>query len=292
MPENSPESKHLGKKSAVPESYYPSVLVAVPRALNRAGCGIDSIETFMKGWDVWHAYEAGFLTDNGLPVTGILKIVYSSETPFLVESKSLKLYLNSFNEEKLGANKKEAAKMYEDSVKKDLEKLLKGEVYVKLHSHTTDLKPLPWDNFDIIEDMEGAAETCLMESGSNKNLLKVDEGVSDLSVGTHLLKSNCKITRQPDWGSAFLQMQRKAITPFSFLEEVVSLRREDHFHEEIAEMLFKKIFEVAQDAEILLACHYTRRGGIDINPVRYFGNLPLPTNLLNAKTLTGPAFRQ
>ncbi|HKK10388.1 MAG TPA: hypothetical protein VJ939_06095, partial [Bacteroidales bacterium] len=84
----------------------------------------------------------------------------------------------------------------------------------------------------------------------------------------------------------------KTIKPFSFLREVVSLRREDHFHEEIAEMLFRKMYEAAKDAEVLLACHYTRRGGIDINPIRYCGNFPLPTNLLNARTLTVPAFRQ
>ncbi len=292
MPENSPESKHLGKKSAVPERYDPTVLVAVPRALNRDNSGIGILQGKMKGWDVWHAYEAGFLTDRGLPVTGILKIVYSSETPFLVESKSLKLYLNSFNEERLGADKQEAINLYENTVKKDLEKLLSGEVNVSLHSYAATIKPLPWDKFNIIEDMEAVAEAGFMESDCNENLLEIYEGVSDLRVGTHLLKSNCKITHQPDWGSAFLQMHGKAVTPLSFLREVVSQRREDHFHEEIAEMLFRKIYQAAKDADMLLTCHYTRRGGIDINPVRYCGNLPLPTNLLNAKTLTGPAFRQ
>lgn len=290
MHENRPESKYLGKKSALPENYDPSVLVAVPRAENRSSYGIE--KQIMQGWDVWHAYEAGFLTYRGLPVTGILKIVYSSETPFLVESKSLKLYLNSFNEEKLGADKPKAISTYENTVKKDLEKLVGGEVNVKLHSHTAEIQPLPWDSFDIIEDLEGEVDTDFTESNCSENLLEIDEGISELSVGTHLLKSNCKITHQPDWGSAFLHMKGQAVTPVSFLREVVSLRREDHFHEEIAEMLFKKIYDLAKNADMLLTCHYTRRGGIDINPVRYCGNIPLPTSLLNAKTLTGPAFRQ
>ncbi len=153
MPDHLPESKYLGKSSQIPASYDPSVLVAVPRENNRKDYGISHLSSAMKGWDVWHAYEAGFLTDKGLPVTGVLKIVYPANTPFIVESKSLKLYLNSLNEEHLGADRNSAIANYENTVKADLEKLLQGEVELKLHQHPVAREPALWQDFEIIEEM-------------------------------------------------------------------------------------------------------------------------------------------
>ena len=105
------ENTHLGKQSSYPQRYDPSVLVAVPRILNRKQHGISNAKLPFSGFDVWHAYEFSFLTDKGSPVVGILKIVYPCTSEFLVESKSLKLYLNSFNMDKFGSSKANGIKL-------------------------------------------------------------------------------------------------------------------------------------------------------------------------------------
>jgi 7-cyano-7-deazaguanine reductase len=287
MPHNTPESKYLGKRTAIPSHYAPEVLVSVPRAANREALGLNTTHR-LEGWDVWHAYEAGFLAGQGLPVTGVLKIVYDANTENLVESKSLKLYLNSFNEEKMGHTPGDAITTYEHRVKTDLEKTTGGEVRLRLHQYPVHYQEKPWQHYAIAERMPGVEQIPFTATAEDPQLLQTSYTPDE----QHLLKSNCKITHQPDWGSAFLHMKGATLLPFSFLQYIASLRTEDHFHEEIAELLMKRLIEKSPQSDIMVACHYTRRGGIDINPVRFKGNHRIPAALTNEKILTTPLFRQ
>ncbi|MCF8233065.1 MAG: NADPH-dependent 7-cyano-7-deazaguanine reductase QueF [Bacteroidales bacterium] len=274
MPDQRNEERFLGKRVITPESYDPTLLVAVPRAENRRENGIDEMAYLFEGYDVWHAYETSFLLENGLPVTGITKIVYPASSPNIVESKSLKLYMNSLNNERLGESKTEAISDFEQRVQKDLEKIVEDSVWLKFHDIHTRKAKNELEGYQTLED-EDFAESLTFSGLKQENITLGTQPLNGMiKWKSHLLRSNCKITFQPDWGTAFIRIEgEKTITPKSILEFIVSMRNENHFHEEIAEMMFKRFYEKVQPGNLTIACIYTRRGGIDITPVRS-NNLP------------------
>jgi 7-cyano-7-deazaguanine reductase len=286
------ESTHLGKQSSYPQHYDPSVLVAVPRILNREQYGISNKALPFNGVDVWHAYEFSFLTEKGAPVVGMLKLVYPVTNEFLVESKSLKLYLNSFNMEHLGETRREGILKVVEVIKKDLSELLKCEVQVCYFDHTNQTAESDFDDFLILENSVDFDAIQCDHYTEAKELLGTSAAKGKIQWGTHLLRSNCKITHQPDWGSLYIEMEGEILpTPESFLKYIVSLRNENHFHEEICEMVFKRITDKYQPLKLMTACLYTRRGGIDICPVR-ISDETLPANLSTVNVHDKPAFRQ
>ncbi|SMO43140.1 7-cyano-7-deazaguanine reductase [Saccharicrinis carchari] len=291
---NSIESKVLGKQISHPRAYAPEILVAVPRKLNRQQYHISEQAIPFVGVDAWHAYELGFLTKKGLPVTGILKIVYVCNSQFLVESKSLKLYLNSFNMGRYGDNKKEGITQVLQTIKSDLSQLMQTEIELSFHTeyarHTYD-----FNDYVLLEDEPEADQIIFDTFKENEKLLishKASE-TNELKVATNLLRSNCKITHQPDWGSAFIHIKSQhKINRMALLKYLVSIRDENHFHEEICEMLYKRLLDRFEPEALMVACLYTRRGGIDICPVRANKATYLPQNIIQAKLLTRQAFRQ
>ncbi|MBN2165899.1 MAG: NADPH-dependent 7-cyano-7-deazaguanine reductase QueF [Marinilabiliaceae bacterium] len=290
---NDIEGKVLGRKVDYPSKYAPHLLVAVPRYLNRIQYNIHDHHLPFVGYDVWHAYELGFLTELGLPVIGVLKLVYPSDSHFLVESKSLKLYLNSFNMQRIGDSVKEGVEKILNIIKNDLCVLLNTDVDVSFFSEIKHFD-LPFSDFSVLEEMNGAEAIQFCNFSDTPELLKIEhEGDYELKVATHLLRSNCKITHQPDWGSAFIKI-RGHLKPnvLSLLEYIISFRNENHFHEEICEMLYKRLFDVYKPDELLVACIYTRRGGIDISPVRASDPDLLNISLCNASILTNKMLRQ
>lgn len=287
------EATHLGKKSNYPRSYDPSVLVAVPRKLNRGHLGITENNLPFSGVDVWHIYEFSFLTKKGLPVAGILKLVYSAMNEFLVESKSLKLYMNSFNMEQLGLAREPGVSEALKIIKSDLSKLLECEVQVSFFDHKTIESPAGFEDFSIIESTIDENNLECTEYNENPNLLICADIPGEIKWGTHLLRSNCKITYQPDWGSVYLYMKGdKLPTPESFLRYIVSLRNENHFHEEICETIFKRLTDRFQPECLSVTCLYTRRGGIDICPVRVTPTMGIPGRLFSPSEITKTTFRR
>ena len=274
MPDKRNEERFLGKRAGTPQAYDPSLLVAVPRIENRRQHGIDEVANLFEGYDIWHAYEISFLLDNGLPVTGIIKIVYPASSPNIIESKSLKLYLNSLNNEQLGKSKTEATENFEGKVRKDLEKTISDTVWLKFHDiHSQPLKNRLTD-YPTLEDLFFAENLTFSNLTQEQITLKTEPLNGTTQWKSHLLRSNCKITHQPDWGTVFINIQgEKTLSPASILRFIVSMRNENHFHEEIAEMMFKRFYEKIQPGNLTIACVYTRRGGIDITPVRS-NNLP------------------
>jgi 7-cyano-7-deazaguanine reductase len=288
------ESKYLGKATEYPKQYTPDVLVPVPRHLNREAYNLRRDHLPFRGFDVWHAYELSFLTNRGLPVTGLLKIVYPCDSPFLVESKSLKLYLNSFNMERYGANVNDGIAIVIEIIKKDLETALNTSVQIHLFRKTEKEEKI-FEDFEILEDIPDIANTNFTDYTESPELLTTESKPNNntIKVATHLLRSNCKVTFQPDWGSAFIYLKGKAIPgKTNLLKYLVSIRNENHFHEEICEMIYKRLWDKFSPDDLMVSCIYTRRGGIDICPLRVSDTSLLPEQFVSAERLTKKLLRQ
>lgn len=299
-------SVHLGKAGdgsvvkpyVTPDVIDPSLLVAVPRIYNRIQYKIDEANLPFTGYDVWNCYEFSTLLNSGYPLSGLLKICYPSNSHSIVESKSLKLYLNSFNMVRLADHIQTAKNLIEETVSADLSHALGCNVKVTFHrqqAYNYLSHPLPhmFSFIDLLVDYEDLTFESYNEDPS---LLEVVD--SNTSDGTRLhtssLRSNCRVTNQPDWGDVYVVIKgEKTITPESFLKYVISMRKENHFHEEICECIYKRLWDLLSPKELFVTCLYTRRGGIDINPVRAsnadiitYEALPLiQTEILCEKTL-------
>lgn len=287
------EAKVLGQNVSYPTDYCPLILVPVPRRKNREKYDIDDSEKLFCGYDTWHAYEVGFLTHKGLPVCGVLKVVYPASSPNLVESKSLKLYLNSLNMTHLGDDVPSGIEAFVKIVKSDLEQILETRVDVVFHTHET-TPEYDFDDYAILEEFPQTAQTIFSEYAEMPDLLteNLHDG-GEIKVGSHLLRSNCKITKQPDWGSIFIHLKASRLPdPMSLLRYIVSLRMENHFHEEICEMVYKRLHDFFQPEILSVSCLYTRRGGIDICPSRANGVEFLPEALHDPEILSRRLFRQ
>lgn len=287
------ESKYLGKRVSFPQSYDPSLILAIPRYENRKLYDIEEHPTIFTGFDVWHSYELGFMTKNGLPVTGMLKITYGCNNLYLVESKSLKLYLNSFNMSRFGNNKEEGLSEVLATIKTDLTKALETDINISFFDNQKE-KTSDFSNFSLIEDNKKANDIIFNHYKEAPELLKIEtEYSSTLKISTNLLRSNCKITHQPDWGSVFIHIKaNKTIDQLSLLEYLVSFRNENHFHEEVCEMIYKRLWDFLNPEELMVACLFTRRGGIDICPVRANKHELLPQNLISEKSRDYKIIRQ
>jgi len=268
---------HLGKAgdgSAVnpyvtPDEVDPSLLVSVPRYLNRTAYDIQEEELPFVGIDAWNSYEFSTLQKNGFPISGWLKFTYSSSTPNIVESKSVKLYLNSYNMARLIGGKEDLHEI-EVQIEKDLSKAVGGDVGVYIAVGDVDtVKPLKGD-FMALEEYCNVAKMSFDQYNESSDILKVVPSIGRYERWrSHSLRSNCRVTNQPDWGDVYIHIKgEKAVTPESLLQYIVSMRKENHFHEEIAECIYKRLYDLLDPEELLVTCLYTRRGGIDINPTR------------------------
>ncbi len=265
-------SEHLGKKSKGSENYDSSLLVAVPRFENRQQYGIMNDNLPFKGFDVWHAYEFSALTSTGIPVTRIMKLKYNCESEFIIESKSLKLYLNSFNMTRIGDGMEDCLNQCKKMIEKDLSSLLKCTVEVNFLENNAKKVEI-FENFQnimdfvddrtlIIDKFKEAPEVIQVESLNDKKAyyLKFDS-----------LRSNCRVTHQPDFGDVFIYYNSsKHINESSLVKYLSSFRSEFHFHEECCEMIYKRLYDLLDNEDELFVCAlYTRRGGIDICPARW-----------------------
>lgn len=289
------EDKLLGKQIQYPKTYCPEILVGVPRELNRGIYGINKPEELFCGYDSWHAYEASFLLNNGMPVSGILKIVYPATNEYIVESKSLKLYLGSFSMMPQGHKLEEAIQVFTATIENDLSQLLGTKVEACFFGKQPSNEPFDFNDYQTLEESILPEDLHFSVYQEKAELLAENKSNTpgELKVCSHLLKSNCKITNQPDWGSVYIHLKAKEQPAMaSLLKYIVSLRNENHFHEEICEMMFKRLTDLFHPEILSVCCLYTRRGGIDICPAR--ANRPefLPKFLSRPDTLTKKAFRQ
>lgn len=273
-------SVHLGKAGdgtvvkpyVTPECVDPSLLVAIPRQLNRDHYSIVESELPFVGYDTWNCYEVSFLLDNGFPVNCVVKCSYPSNSKCIVESKSLKLYLNSYNMYKMGMTVIHAKNNFIRTVTNDLVKLLDCDVTVSLFISDGDIEHPPIDEvFLRIENMVDVDKINFPWYKENPDILQSvnNRSIIPFQVRSNSLRSNCRVTNQPDWGDVYIYMDSNYVpTLESLLQYIVSMRKENHFHEEICECIYKRLWDKFNPSELFVACLYTRRGGIDINPVR------------------------
>ncbi len=251
------------------------------------------------GYDIWNCYEISFLTNNNLPITGILKISYNANSEYIVESKSLKLYLNSFNLEKLGESQHIACQAFEDTVKQDLTRILKVPVNVTFfHQHFRNLEPFGSFQLSQLNDLIGEEkyqQIKIREFNENPELLigKKDNESYTFRFQSDLLRSNCPVTNQPDWGDLFCVIESNFILDLeSIVKYLVSFRKENHFHEEVVEMIYKRLYDRFKPKRLMVAAMYTRRGGIDINPIRATHESLLDPAFLSTEFLLAKTARQ
>ncbi len=249
----------LGKATAYVSQYTPELLCPFPRQLKRDELGISGRLPF-SGSDLWNGYELSWLNRMGLPQVAIARFSFNCTAPFLIESKSFKLYLNSFNQTRLD-NWQEVQQRLED----DLTTASGGRVGVELFPLDEvihQLQRLPGESLDEL-DIEIA--TYQLQS---KTLYADEAQIVDEILHTHLLKSNCLVTNQPDWGSLLIEYRGPRIDREALLRYLVSFRQHNEFHEQCVERIFIDLQRYCQPQQLSVQAWYTRRGGLDINPFR------------------------
>ena len=249
----------LGKKSKYETKYNPNLLQIVPRSLNRDTL---EIETQFYGFDVWHMYELSCLNPKGKPLVFMGITYIPSTSKFIVESKSFKLYLNSFNQTKISSKEE-----FEETIQKDISKAISDNAKVILYPLNEANKVISCHELEgkCIDDLDIEVN----DYEVNPKLLKQDDGdeVTE-TISSNLLKSNCLITSQPDWGSIVIKYSGKPINHESLLKYIISFRNHNEFHEHCVERIFTDIVNNLEISNLEVRAYYTRRGGLDINPVR------------------------
>ncbi len=289
----------LGKTASTPEHYDTQLLFRIPRSENREQYGILDANLPFVGFDVWNCYELSFLTDNGLPVSRVMKLIYPADSRYLVESKSLKLYLNAFNMDSFGQTIAQAEKKVAEIIAKDLSALLEIEVHVTLFGVDVPVQQafpqLQKRNLSDLVPVEMQESIQFIRFTESPELLRSIE--TDISHSyafcSDLLRSNCRVTNQPDWGDLFVEITTKhEIELGSVMEYLVSFRKENHFHEEVVEMIYKRFSDIFNPEKLMIAAMYTRRGGIDINPIRASHLELLDTVLISPEVRVDKTLRQ
>jgi len=256
----------LGKTTAYRDTYDASLLQGVPRTLNRDPLGLKADSLPFHGGDIWTLYELSWLNARGLPQVAVGHVELDYTSVNLVESKSFKLYLNSFNQTRF-----ESWEAVQRTLERDLSACAQGKVTVALY-RIDELEGQPIAHFHgtCIDDQEIEIDnyqfdTAWLENAASGNL--VEE-----TLVSHLLKSNCLITHQPDWGSVQIQYRGAKIDREKLLRYLVSFRNHNEFHEQCVERIFNDILHFCQPETLSVYARYTRRGGLDINPWRSNGD--------------------
>ncbi|ELY2495400.1 NADPH-dependent 7-cyano-7-deazaguanine reductase QueF [Cronobacter sp. JZ38] len=252
----------LGKSTDYRDIYDASLLQPVPRSLNRDPLGLRADALPFHGADIWTMYELSWLNQNGLPQVAIGQAEINAASVNLVESKSFKLYLNSFNQTRFAS-----IDDVRETLERDLRACAQGDVSVTLR-RLDEVEGEPVARFEgecidnqdlIITDYEFDAALLTDAAGE----ARVEE-----TLVSHLLKSNCLITHQPDWGSVQIRYRGPKICREKLLRYLVSFRHHNEFHEQCVERIFNDIQRFCQPEALSVYARYTRRGGLDINPWR------------------------
>ncbi len=250
----------LGKPSLYVSHYDAGLLHPIPRSGNRESLKLDGQAPFF-GVDIWNGYELSWLNEKGKPQVAIAEFRVPCESPNIIESKSFKLYLNSFNQTRFRSWEEVQGRLAADLTRAS------GAEKVGVTLYTLDAAPGLEVSLDgiCIDGLDVEIETY----HPDPTLLKADPSlqVSECLV-SHLLKSNCPVTGQPDWASLIVRYRGPRIDQASLLQYLVSFREHQDFHEHCVERMFCEIRERCRPHQLLVYARYTRRGGLDINPMR------------------------
>lgn len=275
--------RHLGRNAAgeaspvyvTPTEVDPELLVPVPRSLNREPKNISALD--FVGYDRWNCYEFSTLLKGGFPLSGGLQIIYASNSDNIVESKSLKLYLNSFNMHQSDSwMLEDTRRKTEKRITDDLAKMtgIRARVNLTLDARRDPRRTKNFfkRDFPYVERglLNSARELVFQQSENPEKYLQTN-GYKRTQYMSSGIRSNCRVTNQPDWGRIYVYIKpgkTSGLSSESFFKYITAMRNQNHFHEEICENVYKDLQMFLNPEELLVGCNYMRRGGIDINPVR------------------------
>ncbi len=273
---NTPDNSPLGKTSAYQSQYAPELLFPIPRQQKRDELGLSGTLPFF-GVDIWNAYELSWLNMRGKPQVAIATITAPADSPNIVESKSFKLYLNSFNQTRLAGTDALLALLRED-----LSAAFGAPVHVALTLPEAfaslkmgEPEGLLLDRLDVEIDQYTPSPALLLANH--------DEAPVEETLVSHLLKSNCLVTGQPDWGTVQIQYAGPQIDQEGLLKYLIGFREHNEFHEQCVERIFMDVLRQCKPSKLAVYARYTRRGGLDINPWRANFSTARPPNLRGAR---------
>jgi 7-cyano-7-deazaguanine reductase len=264
----------LGQDVDYPSVYDPTLLFPIARAEARGQIGIQSGSLPFVGWDLWNAYEMSWLTLLGMPQVAMLRLKVDCRSPNIIESKSLKLYLNSFNQASFAS-----AEHMLDTLRIDLSNAAGAHVEVELIL-PKDFASLHIKEFEGLDlDTQSLAMDCYAPNATLLCLAPHHSGTPSIvkeSLFSRLLKSNCPVTSQPDWACVKIDYSGHQIDRAGLLKYIVSFRMHNGFHEQCVETIFQDIMAQCQPQQLSVYARYTRRGGLDINPWRATPGMTAP----------------
>lgn len=281
-----PEQSLLGKSSTYAQEYDPSLLYPLPRAPKRAEIGIQGSTLPFMGMDLWTGYELSWLNPRGKPQIAIMQVQIPCESTHIIESKSFKLYLNSFNNSQFAD-----AQTVQQRITDDINAALwHGTSSANIPARASVQLVLP-EQFEQqkIAELQGLSLDRLDVQCTHyqpaPELLEADHSqpAVDETLTSNLLKSNCLVTGQPDWGSVQISYSGAPIDQEGLLRYLVSFRNHNEFHEQCVERIYMDIMRRCQPAHLTVYARYTRRGGLDINPLRTSQPQALPASLRCAR---------
>ncbi len=251
----------LGRSSDFIDEYTPSLLCPVPRWDARESLELEDTTLPFHGMDIWNAYELSWLNDKGKPQVALAELIVPCTSPNIIESKSLKLYLNSFANSRFDGRDRVVA-----VIAKDLAEVAGAPVDVRVMTLREAEREPAWEEHGQLVD---TLDVTFDHFEYRPELLLTDQGPEQTGVlVSHLLRSHCPVTNQPDWGTVQVRYTGRPISPASFLRYVVSLRNHQGFHEQIIEQVFVDLQRQCAPRQLSVYGRFTRRGGLDINPFR------------------------
>lgn len=273
---SSPDHSPLGKATVYADRYDASLLFPIPRQGKRDEIGVSGDTLPFHGVDVWNGYELSWLDTRGKPVVAVAEFRFPATTPNIVESKSFKLYLNSFAQERMAD-----AALVRETLVRDLSAAAGGPAEVILRA------PNDLDGTSLGEPEGALLDAQELDFDSygppRPDFLGTHEGDAREVLVSHLLRSNCPVTGQPDWGSVQIAYTGAPIDRAGLLRYLVSFRSHTEFHEQCVERIFMDIQARCAPRELSVYARYTRRGGLDINPFRSTDPAAVPENPRGAR---------
>jgi len=249
----------LGRHTPVVDRYTPGLLYPIPRATGRSSIACEAGLPF-SGVDLWHAYEISWLDSLGKPQVRVARLTIPASSPNLVESKSLKLYLNSLNNARFADDQEVTS-----TIIKDVARTVGCDVQLELlavDDHALSGVELAGQCVDFLETDAPAGEPC-----ASMLELRPGDPVQE-QLHSHLLRSLCPVTGQPDWASVWIHYEGSALDHRSLLRYIIAYRQHQEFHEQCVERMFCDIQQRIDPRFLHIQAFYTRRGGLDINPFR------------------------
>ena len=271
----------LGQSTHYPKTYAPDMLYPIPRALGRANLALPA-DALSIGMDWWQVFEMSWLNSHGISQVAMARLAIPATSDYIVESKSLKLYFNSLNFTEF--DNQQAVKA---AVEKDLSACLKTDVTLEIFEvNIANSLPISAPQGDCIDNALDSSDKkiAIVSDVDPSSLTVAHQGASDSQLQilhSHLLRSNCPVTNQPDWGTLEIQIDSQPIDCAGLLEYILSFRQHNGFHEQCVEQIFSDLTQAFAPKTLMVRAWYTRRGGIDINPCRVsdVSLLPSPSRL-------------